>query len=61
MCALGEKLRPGTWDAGRAGQRSGGAALTQGARPRWERVWRSLCPESGLRITTGLAFGEEEP
>lgn len=56
LCALGEKLRPGTWDAGRAGRRTGGAVCSQGALPRWERVWRSLCPASGLRVTRGLSI-----
>ena len=44
-CALGEKLRPGTWDARLAGRWAGGAVHSQGARPRWARVWWGLCPQ----------------
>lgn len=29
LCALGEKLRPGTWDAGPAGRGAGGAVHSQ--------------------------------
>lgn len=47
LCALGEKLRPGMWDLGLAGRQAGRAVRSQGAQPRWERVWRGLCPRVG--------------
>lgn len=43
LSAPGEKLCPGTWDAGLAGRPAGGGLRSQGARTRWERVWRGLC------------------
>lgn len=61
LCALGEKLRPGTWDARLAGPRAGGAVRSQGAQPRWERDWRGLCPKVGLTVTSGLSIWGKEP
>ena len=62
LCAPGEKLRPGMWDVGLAGRQAGGAVRSQGAWPRWARVWRGLCPQGGLRVTSGLSsWGKENP
>lgn len=56
LCALGEKLRPGTWDAGLAGPREGGVVRSQGGSVAVEEVWRGLCPEDGLRVTSRLSI-----
>lgn len=53
VCA-GREVAPG--DVGRwAGGRAGGAVRSQGSRPRWERVWRGLCPGSGMRLTSAFS------
>lgn len=54
LCALGEKLRPGMWDVGLAAGQAGRAVRSRGARLWWERVWRGLCLQGGLRVTSGL-------
>lgn len=43
VACAGREVVPGDWDAGRPGGQAAGGVRSQGARARWERVWRGLC------------------